>query len=755
MNIKFFTGVNVLLLFACILPSQAQSLEGYVYSLDEAGVKAPLAAANVSVPGTAKGTQTDAEGFFRLDGVTDGNLYLKASYTGYLPDSIRLSDVAYGSDVEFTLREGVELGEAVVVSNRRGTSLSQLTVRKTELISQTGLMKMACCNLSESFENSATITVGFTDAVSGAKQVQLLGLSGIYSQMLDENVPVMRGLASTYGWNYTPGAWLESIQISKGASSVVNGYESITGQINVEHKKPDSTEEPLFINLYADDAKRFEGNLTSAARVNGKLWTGLFVHGSMEQEVHDDNGDTFMDTPKTKLVNVYNRWLYVNAEKGVQSRWGIKFLAEERLGGQDSACHDAEGAALYETKIFNRGVSLYNKTGFAVGDRQGQSIGVITGYTFHDQRSRFGEKDFNGVQNSFYANIVFNSAFSASHKYAAGLSFVYDNYKTDFRDRLPYSNTLPASLDKNELVPGAFAEYTYSCNDKFVFILGIREDYNSKYGWLLTPRTNIKYNLSDDVVLRASAGRGFHSPNVIAENIGILASSRRMDVDGINRLGMEDALNCGANIAVNIPIWNGEKAALSLDFFRTSFRNQTVIDMERERHHVFFYDRAGKSYANAWQADLSVTLLRGFDVFAAFRYNKSVVTYGDGSERYEKEKPLVSRFRGLVNMSYATKLRKWVFDVTGQINGPARIPGMNGYDSEERFSETFPVFFGQVTKNTRRWDVYAGVENILDYRQKNPIISPSQPFGEDFDSSLIWGPLMGRRIYVGARIRLF
>jgi outer membrane receptor protein involved in Fe transport len=745
------------LFLACTMaaPAPAQSLKGYVYAVDGTGLSLPLPGANVSVAGTAKGCRTDARGFFRLDGAADENLYLKASYTGYLSDSVRIAEAAGDSVIEFMLLEGIELGEAVVTASRRGTSLPHLTVRKTELISKTGLMKMACCNLSESFENSATITTGFTDAVSGARQVQLLGLSGVYSRVTDENVPAMRGLASTFGWNYIPGPWLESVQISKGASSVVNGYESITGEINVEHKKPDDAE-PLFVNLYVDDAKRIEGNLTSALKVSGKLWTGLFAHGSMEQDVHDDNGDTFMDMPKTKLVNLYNRWLYIDDERGIQSRSGVKFLSEERRGGQDSACHDADGAVLYETEIRNRNLTLYNKTGIALrGGRDGQSLGIITSYTCHELRSRFGEKHYDGTQNSFYANVIFNSAVSSLHKYAAGLSFVYDDYKTDYRDLLPRNNTPPTALNRSEAVAGAFAEYTYTRNDRFIVILGLRGDHNSLYGWLVTPRANVKYSLSGDVVFRASLGRGFHSPNVIAENIGFLASSRKLDVGSIDGLGIEKALNCGANIAVNIPIWNGEKAALSLDFFHTRFQRRTVIDLERDRHSVFYYDNAGNSRANTWQADLSATVLKGFDIFAAFRYNKSVIAYSDGSKTYEKEKPLVSRFRGLVNLSYATKLRKWVFDATAQANGPARIPGMNGYNSEERFSETFPIFFGQITKSAKRWDLYLGVENLLDYRQKNPIISPDHPFGEEFDSSLIWAPLMGRKIYAGIRVRLF
>ncbi|MDR0394862.1 MAG: TonB-dependent receptor [Tannerella sp.] len=734
-----------------VIPIMAQNLKGYVYSIEGKDVKAPMPYANVYIEGTTIGVMTNEDGYFEINDVKQKNVYLKASYTGYASDSILITDP--DSSIEFVLTEGIRLAETVVTGRRRGTSMSLLTAQKTELISETGLMKMACCNLSESFENSATITVGFTDAVSGAKQVQLLGLSGIYSQMMDENVPTMRGLASTYGWSYTPGSWLESIQISKGASSVVNGYESITGQINLEHKKPNNTE-PLFVNIYVDDAKRVEANVTSGVQVAEKLWMGILAHGSMEQEVHDDNGDTFLDMPKTKLVNVYNRWFYLDAEKGIQSRFGVKFLVEERRGGQDSACHDAEGAKLYETKIMNRNITVYNKTGIAVGDKDGQSLGIITNYTLHDQESVFGLKSFSGVQHSFYANILFNSSFSPSHKYATGVSFMYDHYETDFLDSLMYNKTPLTKFSKSEAVPGAFLEYTYSYNEKLIFILGLRGDYNSKYGWLVTPRANLKYNFSDDIVLRGSAGRGFRSPNIISENIGFLGSSRMIDVSTIDGLGIEDAINYGLNLAVNIPIWNDEKATLSMDYFRTNFRNLSVVDVERDRHCVYYYDNDG-SYADAWQVDLSVTPFRGFDVFTAFRYNKSMITYKDNGHTYEMEKPLVSRYRGLVNLSYATKFRKWVFDVTGQINGPSRIPGMNGYNSQKRYSDVFPVFFGQITKNTKWWDVYLGVENLLDYRQKNPIISYTNPFGEEFDSSLIWGPLMGRKFYIGLRLRLF
>ena len=752
--IRSITRVILTLVLACIsVAGSAQTLKGHAYAVNKAGDREPLQAASVYLLNEQKSTLTNADGTFELLYTKGKDAYLRASFVGYRTDSVKLAGADLGN-IQLVLHEEEILAEAVVSAKQQGTILSRLTPQKTEVITSAGLMKMACCNLSESFENSATITVGYTDAVSGAKQIQLLGLSGIYCQMTDENIPMLRGLASTYGWSHTPGPWLESVQISKGASSVVNGYESISGQINLEHKKPNKTE-PLFVNLFIDDAKRMEANLTAATHVGGKWWVSLLGHGSMEKDVHDDNGDTFMDMPKTELVNLYNRWFYLNDEKGIQSRFGIKLLYENRIGGQDSVCHDAQGARLYETNIQNKNITVYNKTGIAVGSKEGQSLGLINSFTRHEQNSTFGDKRFDGLQHSFYSNLLFTSDLGTpSHKYTAGLSFAYDKYETEYEDNLPYNSTPLTQMDREEVVPGAFAEYTYTYADKLTFIAGMRADYNSKYGWLYTPRTNLRYNISDAIVFRASAGRGYRSPNIISENIGLLASSRTVDVQSVNSLDIERAWNYGANVTFYIPIWCGNTATVSVDYFRTDFQNQAVVDIERERHNVYFYNLQGQSYANAFQVDLSATLLKGLDLFAAFRLNDTKVTYTDGTEELLMDKPLTSRYRGLVNLSYATKFKKWVFDVTAQLNGPSRIPGMNGYHSQKRESEVFGIYFAQITKNTKRFDIYVGVENILDYKQKNPIYDYANPFGDEFDSSLVWGPLMGRKIYCGIRLRI-
>lgn len=730
------------------ISAYSQVIHGKVYGIDSKGIKEVLPAANVYFSDNKQGTSTDLDGNYSLNRNLKGKkVYLVAAYVGYISDSVLVNKEL--TEVEFLLREDeTMLDEVRVLARQQGTSFSKITPLKTEMISSAGLMKMACCNLSESFENSATVTVGFSDAISGAKQVQLLGLSGIYSQMLAENIPTLRGPASTFGWSYTPGFWLESIQISKGASSVTNGYESVSGQINLEFKKPDHVT-PIELNLFADQFKRVEANLNLATQVSKKLWTGLLLHASKEDDEHDRNDDGFLDMPRTKFFTGYNRWIYENPEKNMESKTGVKFLYENREGGQLSSIPDR-----YVTSIDNKNVNVYNKFGFALGHRPGTSMGIINSFTYHNQESQFGRKSFEAKLNSYYANVLFSSFIrNTNHQYTTGASFQYDNFKTSFKDDL-LNQTPLTSLDREEVVPGVFAQYTYTYLEKLSFILGARIDNNSYYGTLFTPRTNLKYNITDDIIFRASAGKGYRAPNVIVENIGLMASSRNFNLSGINELDIEEAWNYGVNLSFYIPIWDERKVTLSLDYFKTDFKNQAIIDIERNRNQVYFYNLDGKSYANAWQADLSVTPFKGFEVFAAFRYNKTKFTLRENDKEYLVEKPLTSRYRGLLNLSYATNFKRWVFDFTAQLNGPSRLPSLDGYNTANSDSPAFPVYFAQITRNSKRFDIYIGIENIFDFIQDNPIIEPSNPFSKNFDSSMIWGPLMGRKIYAGIRLRI-
>lgn len=761
---------KILLLLAAVIinhATAAQGVRGTVSGLSPSGEKTPLAYASVYWHHSATAVTTDENGRFAIAVPPAFPAHLIVSFVGYESDTLVVAAAEDSLDV--TLREGTALNEVVVTGRQAGNYISRLSTIKTEVISAAGLTKMACCNLAESFENSAGITVGYSDAVSGARQIRLLGLPGNYVQMLDESRPDMRGLAQPFGLSYTPGQWLESIQIAKGAGSILQGYENITGQINLEYRKP-ATPQPLFLNLYLDRFLRTEANVASSLQLSGKWSTILLAHASIDPQKYDGNRDGFIDEPVKRQLNMANRWTYV-ADNGVQLRFGVKGLHEKRESGQmDFDGSRPRDTSAYGSNIENKHFNAYVKLGIPLGVPQqredlaaapaASNIAFIADYTFHELNSFFGLKNYNGRENTATFNTLFQSAFGRYHSYTAGASFRWDDYRELLEDvwlddhRQRYDNIL--NLDRREITGGLFGEYTFSYREKLVLVAGLRADYHSLYRWLVTPRATLKYHFSDRLVLRASAGRGFRTANAIADNIGMLATGRKIQIAA--DLQHEEAWTYGGSLSWYFP-WGYGDASVSVDYFRTDFTRQVVVDAERylyeppQDYSVYWvYNLQGKSYSNTFQVDFSVQPAERFTLLAAFRYTDAKTGYAYGGLR---ERPLNGRFKALLNLQYATRMNIWTFDVTAQLNGATRLPDVERSHSGNRYSPVYPVFFAQVTRKFKGIDVYLGCENILNYMQDDPILYAGDPYSPQFNSTVVWGPLMGRRIYAGVRYTLY
>ncbi len=690
-----------------------------------------------------------------------------AGIGGYAVDS--LAAPRDSSDVDL---DGNVLGDVVVMKRRAANYNSKLTPIKTEIISAAGLCKMACCNLAESFENSASISVGYSDAVSGARQIRLLGLSGIYTQMMDENRPDMRGLAAPFGLSYTPGQWLESIQVAKGMGSVLQGYESITGQINLEYRKP-TTPEPLFLNFYIDELLRTELNVASSLQLSSKWNTAILAHGSIDPLKHDGNGDGFLDEPLKKQINLANRWLYT-ADNGAQLRFGVKGLYEKRDGGQmDFDKGAVRDTMQYGTGIENKHFNGYVKLGIPLSKphvhEEGESeaeheeseinsnIAFMADYTYHELNSFFGLKDYNGRENTATFNVLLASGFGKYHRYTVGLGGRWDKFDETLDDvwfvnKQQNNNTL--DLGREEWVGGVFGEYTFSKDDKLTVVAGLRADYNSLYKWLVTPRVTVKYNFTDNLILRMAGGRGFRAANVITDNIGMLATGRQIYIE--NDLKIEDAWTYGGSFSYYFPLFQDNKASIGFDYFRTQFTNQVLVDQERDWGKVWLYNLDGRSYSNTYQIDFSVEPIERFTVLATFRYTDAKTAYYNSAPGVNslRERPLTDRYKAVLNLQYATRMNIWTFDFTAQLNGQTRLPNFAIVDGDE-YSPVYPMFFAQITRKFKGLDVYLGCENIFNYMQHDPIIDAAHPYAQDFNSSVIWGPLMGRKIYAGLRFTLF
>ena len=769
------------------LPTLAMAQRTLSGIVTDATTNQPLIGATLYWKNTTAGATTTTDGSYSLKRVS-GFDTLVIDYLGYDIKEMDVEKSLTTLDIELQ-PSAVDIDEVVVEGQQRGNYSKSTGIARQEQISFAGLCKMACCSLAESFENSASVTVGYSDAISGARQIKMLGLAGTYTQILDENRPIMQGAGATYGLSYTPGMWLNSIQVSKGVASVTAGHEAITGQINLEHRKP-TDDERFFLNLYFDSELRPEINVSSAIPLtkDKSLSTVIMAHGSLDTATHDMNGDNFADMPKANQINVANKWLWQNKD-GIQLRWGWKVVNENRLGGQmgytkdlyDQMMEDLESTT-YGSAIHNRNINDYAKLGIPVGyertftgdpaDAVQNNFAMIFDYDNYLTDSYFGRSKVDVLENTFRFNATYAHYFTQRSSLNAGASF-YARLMGDSYSHFGSADDNIWSLANNGTLmePGIFAEYTYQLDEKFSLVAGIRGDYalasddyyveseEARNKLLITPRTHIKWSITPRTTLRASAGLGYRRQNLITDNIWMMTTSREIiDLKGLNN-DMEAAATFGGSLSQTFRLAGDDQATISVDYFRTQFFNTMVFDQETGDNTILIYNTKERSFTDNYQIDFNWTPFRGFDLFATFRYTNAKMTLERDSEKYLVERPLTSRYKGLINIQYA--VQRWVFDVTAQLNGPVRLPNLDGNVTNVELSPIYPMFFAQVSYKMSKLTLYLGCENIANYMQginghgNLPIVNGSNPYAPGFNSSQVWGPLMGRKYYIGLRLNIY
>ncbi len=720
----------------------SQHITGKVFGTTDKGTREPLPGANIYWQGTTTGTSTDSVGIFHLTTPAILPAKLIISMLGYTSDTIIVKESPHKA-FEIVLKNTISLKEVTVETRQNTTLYSTFNPINTEVISGKELLKAACCNLSESFTTNASVDIAFTDAVSGAKKIQMLGLDGIYTQILSENMPMLRGLSAAYGLNYIPGTWIENIMVTKGTGSVVNGYESISGQINLEFLKPKEQKAPLFINIYGNHKSRAEVNVHITPKINEKWGTLLFLHASDLSMKNDMNKDSFLDMPLTRQYNVFNRWNYHN-QKNFQAQFGVKALLETRQAGQTSFNYknDFGTTNAYGVGINTKALEYFSKTGFMFPSMPYKSIGIQTSGKWQQRDMYFGLRKYKGEQKNFYANIIYaNIINTTNHKYKLGASYLFDDYAEKYND---------SSFARTESVPGIFAEYTYTHSDNFSLVTGIRADYHNLFGMQYTPRVHMRYNITKSGTLRLSAGRGFRVANIFVENQSVFASSRQVIV--VEKFKPEIAWNYGISANQKFQLFSNE-AFINVDFFRTDFQNQVVVDLDQHVNKIVFYNLDGKSYSNSLQVDFGFTPLKALDIKLAYKWYDVKTTYHNEL----LDKPYVPKHRVMFNAAYSTYMDIWKFDFTTNWLGKSRIPNTSMSPVQCQLPEHSKEYFllnAQITKKFRKFDVYLGCENILNYTQKNPVIAPDKPFGSNFDASMIYAPIEGRIIYAGFRMAI-
>lgn len=706
-----------------------------------------IAGATVSWVGNPRtAVMTDENGMFSIAKIPTEDR-LAFSFIGFKPDTLYITEDRFY--VVIMKENSMNLDEVVVKTS--GTTLDKMSPIHTQIISAKELLKAACCNLSESFETNASISVGNTDAVTGSRQIQLLGMSGSYVQTTMENIPAIRGLGQTFGMNYIPGTWIQSIDIGKGVGSVITGAENMVGQVNVELKKPDLPEKVL-VNMYFNNFGRSEANLNIAQKLKNEKWSyAVLSHGSLLKSEIDHNDDGFRDLPRYHQVNLLNRWKYSGGR--LMAQFGGRFLTEDRVGGQKGFKDNASTPSLYGFSNNTRRYEVFSKTAILFPDAPYRGLGLILNGTVHDSESWFGKTPYFGKQTTLYGNLIYQDIFgNTNHTYKTGASFVNDVYDEQYGS---------IYRGRNEVVPGLFFEYNYKNTDKTSILVGLRNDFHNLYGNFFVPRIHIMQKLADNHTLRLSAGKGYRVPNPFAEGYGMLVSNRTVRI--LEDLRPEVSWTFGGSYVIDfLP-----NLSLSGEFYHTRFENQMIVDMEMDRL-LYFYNLDGKSRTNSALLELNYGPVNRWEFKIGYRYvnNKQTIGKPQG-EKVLVDKMFLPQDRLLVNVGYSFPYEKWKVDATLHVNGrqriPVNLPGGGGHaflapvpyeNMPYEFAPTFINVNGQISRNFPKLEVYIGGENLTGFKMKNPIISANQPFMPGFDAGRIWGPVTGATVYTGFRYKI-
>ena len=744
---KYF--LNSILLFIPFVIFSQTNLKGMIMDKNNPKDNLGLEGASVHWLNTNVSAITNKKGWFTIPYKKEYRKLI-VSYLGYKTDTITVKD---SSEIHHFLTLESELNGVTVRTRKKATFKSYLSTANVFTVNSEELLKAACCNLAESFETNPSIDVSFSDALTGTKQIQMLGLTSPYLLIAQENIPSVRGASQVFGMTFTPGTWVESIQITKGAGSVVNGYESISGQINAELVKPFS-DNKFFLNAYSSLNGRLELNTHFNQKVSEKWQTGLYIHGNYRGQKFDKNKDNFLDNPLANQINIMNRWQFTDAEKGWVSFINVRFLNDEKQTGElnfspenDKGTTNAWGSEI-DTKRFDTSAKL----GYVFPELPFQSIGFQMAYSNHQQDSYFGLNVYDIVHESIYSNLIFNSIIGDTrNKFKTGLSFTYDNFEEKV-------NILDFNRKENSF--GAFFEYAFDNLDNFSFTAGLRVDAHNLLGTFLTPRFHLRYVPWENSVFRASFGRGKRSANIFSENQQLFASSRNIKIDDVGGniygLNPEIAWNYGVSYMQKFNLFE-RKGDITFDFYQTDFQNQVVTDWENPQE-ISFYDLDGKSIANSFQVELSYSLANRFNLRTAYKYFDISTDYKSGN----LQKPIQPKNRFFANLSYETEAKEngaqWKYDATFNSIGAQRLPNTSSNPIQYQLpvnSEPYQMLNTQVTKVfSEKFEVYVGGENLTNVQQKNPILASDDPFGSNFDSTIVYSPIFGRAFYIGLRYKI-
>lgn len=712
-------------------PATDLTLSGQV--VDDTGRSVPYA--SVVVAGSQRGVLADAQGRFRLPGLDTGSVSVIVSSQGYAAREVELDVHAELGLVEIALAPDPLALEPITVTGTMKAATVSASPVKVNVVPEAVLQRNATNNLVETISYVNGLYQQVDCGVCYTNNLRINGMEGPYTAVLIDGMPIMSSLASVYGLNGINPALIQQVEIIKGPSSTLYGSEAMAGVINV------ITKDPRFAPRLAVDASGTsdaEGNVDFALSSRpGALSASLSGNVAYNSRFVDGNGDGFSDFPLNRRGVAFGKldWSPEGQRRGSLT---AKYLYEDRFGGVEAWTRADRGSGqIYGESIYTNRVEVL---GSFLPDWS-KDVRFEGSYSWHDQDSFYGDSEYAARQHIGFVNALWGPTFGR-HDLLVGATARFQTYD---------DNTPATATQDRRFIPGLLVQNEVRLPRNTVTALGgLRADHHDEHGVIFSPRLALKWDASEHTAIRLNAGTGFRVVNLFTEDHAALTGSRNVVI--ASELQPERSRSVTLNLN-QVLEFGPHPMMLDVDVFHTRFSNKIQPDYDIDPNQIVYDNLTGHAVSRG----VSVTLNQNVD-FDRFLYSagvtlQDVFVIDDAGEK--EDEFFAASVRGVFSATYNARALPLRLDYTGTVTGPMRLPA---YDEPFSRAERSPAYTLHNVQGAWRLadgsELYLSVKNVLDYTQPSPLIDPGNPFGEDFDTAYVYGPMRGRHLMVGFRYGL-
>ena len=724
------------------LISQVPFVKGTVFSKGQ-----PLEGASVIVTGSNKGTITDASGIFNLDISGIKNPRIIISYLGYKSfiKKLNFKKLNLGNII---LKLDDQLDEVVISGTLKPVSRLDSPV-PVEVYSQTFFKSNPTPSVFEALEIVNGVRPQLNCNVCSTGDIHINGQEGSYTMILIDGLPIVSGLSTVYGLSGIPQALIDRVEIVKGPASTLYGSEAIGGVINLITKVPENTSKISFDSFVSGWG---ESNTDLGYRYNiSDNSTGLLgINYYNFSNPIDNNEDGFTDLTLQDRISIFNKFRI-----GKKLSFASRYVYEDRWGGQTNwSKKNRGGNEVYGESIYTSRFELFGNYKF------NSELSFQFSFNDHSQNSVYGSTIFNANQAITFGQFIWNKSLK-QNDFLLGLAYRHTRYKDD----------TTAFFNENIHLPGIFIQDEFKINEQNTLLLGLRYDYNSIHGSILTPRLNYKLsNLERSSTLRFSLGSGYRVAQVFTEDHAALTGAR--DIVFLDDLDPERSWNANINYVKKIYLKQGHILDFDASIFRTNFSNKIVPDYDFNPNQIIYDNLNGKSITQGASLNLNILFLNNLRINLGATYIDSFIKK-DGLSVIPY---LTERFQGVWKIQKNIYSSNLIIDVTGSVIGPMKLPLLGELDPRDSFSPTFNIINIQLTKIWKNsYEFYGGIKNLLDFTPaKNSIARSFDPFDKNvlfnqngqavstesnpyaltFDPTYVFASNQGIRLFLGFRWKL-